>query len=117
MPKATTTKTEPEQETAEVVEVKSVGPVLTADSTEAVVNPLTGDFNWEYKVGEVNPETEAKLALLDQVTKLSAVVNWENRGTHGVDGDMYVTLGLTPKAFNAVNELVKALRGEYAKSL
>lgn len=103
----------------------------TDEVTDATINPLQVVEETEVEETEQAPVAKAakvkvadpvvKVAinteLLNEVVALSALVNWENHGTHGVDGEMYTHIHLPYKSFVALNELVKALRGEYAKSL
>jgi len=62
-------------------------------------------------------ETERKLALLEIIIKQSADVVYENVGTNGVDGEMYVALRITPQAYESLRSLVVTLRTEYQKTL
>ena len=62
-------------------------------------------------------ETSRKLGLLATLVQQSATITWENVGTNGVDGEMFVALRVAPVAYETLRSLVLTLRTEAHNAL
>lgn len=115
----------PKSETPEVASKVTTPVAEGLHIAETLGNILSEEIEKEQmkqpapKVAAVTEDAEVtrKVALLGSLATKSSTVSWENNGTHGIDGDMLVSLRMTVKEYNGLREILTALRGEFQKTI